>query len=231
MMAVDERRRRQIPDSGFGLLGTELFANRPIADMLHEKTSSRVMQASAHALAAEPFSQLQVRRRLTEAATFDAPIVLDDVIRVTKVSRVSAARFRAAIPFTGDPDLFQAKGHGSARRKLKATIDGNSLVITATSFACDVAMVPYAIASEVIAIREMLAEQQDFILKHNRQAGKAWRAFVDERWDALCTMRTFAVRSVQDRVERDRRDILLAYDVIFGKNGSGVDLDEFILNT
>jgi hypothetical protein len=175
MKAVDERRRRQIPDSGFGLLGTELFANRPIADMLHEKTSSRVMQASAHALAAEPFSQLQVRRRLTEAATFDAPIVLDDVIRVTKEARVSASRFRAAISFTGDPDLFQAKGYGSARRKLKATIDGNNLVITATSFACDVAMVPYAIASEVIGIREMLAEQQDFILKHNRQAVKAWR--------------------------------------------------------
>lgn len=220
MKTVEDHLRSQLPDSGFGLWGKALFVGRPIEDILREKTSASVLEASSYALAVEPFSQLQVRRRLIQAARFQAPLVLHDAVTVTVDHRFPIIVFRAIISFTGDPDLFQVKGGGLLQRELNATIDNDRLIITVQTYECDQPMVPYALTSELIAIRHMLSDQQRTIAEFNRQEAARWHAFVKERWAALCQMRPLARRRVNERAAQERRELLRMYDVVFGGDGA-----------
>lgn len=220
MKAVDDRLRSRLPDSGFGLWGKTLFAGRPIEDILYEKTSASVLEASSHALAVEPFSQLQVRRRLIQAASFQAPLVLHDAVTVTVEHCFPIIVFHAVTSFTGDPDLFQVRSGGSRQRDLKATIDDDRLIITVQTYECDQLMVPYALASELIAIRHVLSDQQRTIAEYNHHEAARWHAFVTERWSALCQMRPLARRLVNERAVQERRELLLMYDLVFGGDGA-----------
>jgi hypothetical protein len=217
MSVIDDHRRHEMPRSGFFVIGTTLFAGEALADMLRRKTSTRVAKASTYALVMEPFSQLQVRRRLVDAAKFHAPIVLEDEVRWTVRRRPFDLQFHATLAFTGDPCLFHAQTEGRPGRCLKATIRDSQLTIAVRTSECDRLMVPYAVASEIAAIRQELAVQQSVIDAFNRRETESWTAFVSEQWAVLCQERPFVQSQVRAIAEKEKAELLKMHEVLFGQ--------------
>ena len=215
MRSVEDRRRDELPPSGFGMVGPPLFAARPLADILKEKSSERVCELTPYVLAGRPFSQLRVRRGLIRAATFSSSIVLDDEPIVKIRRRLQGLVAYVTVSFTGDPDLFGATMAGLPDRVLKGRIKDDRLVIGVLSPECDELMIPYAIASEIIAVRQVLAAQDAAIADHNREQADERGRFVKDRWESLCLMRPHACSLVQANAERDRQDLLELYDAVF----------------
>lgn len=216
MKASDDKARRTMPESGFGPVGRELFAGPSLELVLRRKFRDRVLEASPYAFSVDPFSPLQVRRALTKAAEFKSALKLGSPGPVTRLARRNGVRYGVTLPFTGDRDLFDASCHVTSGRELRATVVDDTVVITIQAFKCDEVMVPYAIASEIEAIRKMLQAQEAFITEFNRAQAEEWRLFVREKWSAICEMRPFAVRYVEDKASRDRKELLGLYDVLFG---------------
>jgi hypothetical protein len=218
MKVEDERRQLALPPSGFGLLGPRLFADRPLGDILKEQSADRVLKATSWALAATPFSKLRVRRALVKASSAASPIDFTGDPNVTKTQHWKGLRFSAVFTFTGDANLLRAEAAGMPNRVLKARIKDNQLIIDVRSPACDEFMVPYAIASEILSIRKVLADQRATINQHNREQAAYWAMFVEENWDALCQMRPAAQNIIDAWAIRTRRELLELHDMIYETN-------------
>jgi hypothetical protein len=203
--------------AGFGLLGEELFASRPLDDLLREKSEKRFREVSAYALSERRPSKLQVRRDFTRAMTVKDGITLDDVPQVTFKQQRGYVQAEATFSFSGDPALFDAMLDRPADRALRGTTDGSRLLLVIRSDEADLPMVPYALASEIIAIREMLAAQSATIDRHNQAQAKDMASFVDQRWEALRLMRPYAKRTAAEQTARAREELRAVEAVLSDK--------------
>ena len=215
MRALEDQQRRQVPASGFGMVGKVLFEGPRLAEYCDQESANRLVAASAELGDVTPFSRLQVRRMFTEAVSIE-PIRLNATAPEVKWYEVGfGLQCQVSLPFAGDTNLFNVSSGVASERPLMGSVADKELNLAVRYFACDAVMAPYALASELIAIEAALGNQHALIARHNEQYGETIAMMIKDHWKALCAMREPARRTSALRAAADRATLLRLYDLLF----------------